>query len=184
MKHFLIIFLLLIFCTGCGYRFGRGDFVEKYSTISIPYVEGDHDGILTGEIIHKISARGALRYVKSGGDLILTVCLADPNDENIGFTYVKNNEGVLTNILAANEARLTLVAKISVIEACSGRTVIGPVHVVSSLTYDFEPDYRRFNFHNFALGQLEVHNLAEDAAFRPVYNDLAQKIVDYVSYSW
>lgn len=175
---------LLLSFSSCGYKFGRGDFIEKYATISVPYVAGDWDGQLTSEIIKKIADKGSIRYVSSGGDLILTVCLFEPDDENIGFTYVIDETGDPDRIIAANEARLTQTASVSVTDACTQRIVLGPVNITSTITYDFDPDFTRFNEQIFSLGQLETHNPAQEAAFRPLYYELAAKIVDFISYSW
>src|SRR5689334_1887340 len=65
--------LLAFIFSGCQYQFGYGDIPSKYSTISIPFVEGDGDGVLTAELVRQFSTSGALRYVPNGGALTLKV---------------------------------------------------------------------------------------------------------------
>lgn len=183
------IFSLLLLATslvlvGCGYKFGRGDFVANYNTITVPFAQGDFEGKLTTEVIRQISIQGALRYDSDCADLTLAICLFDPIDDNIGFVYSLDESGLPTRVLAANEARLTVTAKVTVIDNDTGQVIVGPLHISSSITYDFDPDYARFNEHEFSLGQLETHNLAEDAAMPYLYKELAQKIVDTVIHSW
>lgn len=179
MRAALCALCLALLVSSCGYRFGRGELSESYRTICIPYVEGDDQGIFTTALIRAFSQRGGLVYQSGRADLILEVCLFEPIDENIGFIYAPDS-----NIVVSNEARLTLTAKISLIEAATGCPLIPSFEVTQSLDFDFEPDLGNVNFHDFSLGQLEMHNLAEDAAFPPLFRILAEKIVDYVNYSW
>lgn len=183
LKIFLLLSLLVL--TGCGYRFGRGELIERYATVCIPYAEGDTQGNFTTILIRKMATNGALAYSSYGSDLILRVCLLEPDDTNIGFEYAPNDEETEdSKILVSNEARLTLTARISLIERATGNCILGPLNLSSWIDYDFEPDLSNVDSHAFALGQLEMHNLAQDAAFHPLYHLLAEKIVDYVNNSW
>lgn len=175
----IVCVCLLLFLTGCGYRLGRGEIVERYNSVSIPYVEGDDQGDLTTALIRSISTSGTLIYRSYCSDLLLKVCLAKPDDMNIGFTYAPDS-----NIVVSNEARLTMTATIRLIDRYTGCCVLGPCDITASLTYDFEPDLGNVNYHAFALGQLEMHNLAQDAAKPPLYTILAEKIADYINNSW
>jgi hypothetical protein len=178
--------LLFLFMTaGCGYRLGRGEIIEQYSSVCIPYVEGDTDGNLTTALIRQMTTKGVLAYRNVGADLLLQVCLLEPVDENIDFAYApREMDGKKVKILVSNEARLTLTARISLIDRFTGECVLGPMNLSSWIDFDFEPDLSNIGFHAFALGQLEMHNLAQDAAFHPLYALLAEKIVDYVNHSW
>lgn len=178
------LFPVLFLLSSCGYHFGKGEIVERYCTISVPYVEGDDEGCLTDAIVKELAIKSRLVYQRNGGDLVLNVCLFDPCDENIGFIFTRDEEGDPIKVLAANEARLSVVAKVTLLDVCTGDYILGPITIATSVTYDFEPDFTHVNFHAFSLGQLEMHNLAQDVAFRPLFKNLAQKIVDYVSYCW
>lgn len=182
----LVLCLLFLCLPSCGYRFGRGEILERYRTVCVPYVEGDDRGLLTTSLIRTITTRGALAYRSSCADLILKVCLLPPVDENIGFAYAPPDVGDndFSNLVVANEARLTLTAKVSVMNGCTGECILGPMEITSSLSYDFEPDLSNVDAQAFALGQLEMHNLAQESAFPPLFNLLAEKIIDYVTFSW
>lgn len=170
---------------GCGYRLGRGEIIERYASVCIPYAEGDTQGNLTTALIRAMTTKGVLAYQSYSADLLLRVCLFEPDDENIGFDYAPPEmDGKKVKILVSNEARLTLTARISLIDRITGECVLGPTNISSWIDFDFEPDLSNVGFHAFALGQLEMHNLAQDAAFHPLYALLAEKIVDYVNYSW
>lgn len=180
--------LFLVVCsflmTGCGYRWGKGGVAECYSSVRVPYVEGDKKGAMTAALINRVASTGTLNYVSCGGDLSLKVCLLLPRDTNIGYIYAPGSGGKVSNIVVANEARLTLRATVSLVDCSNGKCIMGPVEIASSLTYDYEPDLSNVNFHRFSLGQLEMHDLAKDGAFPALYDQLAQKIVDYVNHSW
>lgn len=185
-SHFLRISLLFVcfLTSSCGYHFGRGEIVQRYSTICIPYVEGDDEGIFTTLLIRAVNTQGCLAYRSYGADLLLKVCLLAPVDTNIGFIYAPRKNGKVSRIVSSNEARLMIVAKVSLIDRRSGQCILGPIDIESSIDYDFEPDLTHINYHAFSLGQLEMHNLAQDAAFPPLYFHLAEKIVDFVNNSW
>ncbi len=178
-----VVLLLCFFLTSCGYRFGRGGIRDCYSTISVPYVEGDDTGLMTNALVRTLSTKGGLSYLSSGAQLLLKVCLFEPIDENIGFIYAPEKDGGISNIVVSNEARLRLIAEVSLIDCCSGECVLGPLEISSSIDYDFESDLSNVQAHAFSLGQLEMNNLAKDAAFPSLYTLLAEKIVDYVRYS-
>lgn len=175
---------LSVFFSSCGYRWGRGGIEETYKTISVPYVLGDDAGLLTSAIIHQLAATGALEYRNGGGELILSVCLKELDDEKIGFIYAPESNGSLSNIVVSNESRLVLFAEVCLIERCSGNPLWGPIEMASSLSFDFEPDLSQANVHTESIGQLEMHPLAKDTALPALYFQLAEKIVDYVNNSW
>ena len=186
LKHqILFLFLLLLFLTACGYRFGRGEILERYSTVCVPFVEGDNQGLFTATLIRTLAAKGSVAYRSSGADLALRVSLLPPSDTNIGFMFApKKKREEISKIVVSNEARLGIGARIMVIDRRTGCPLLGPLEVWSSVDYDFEPDLSNINENAFSLGQLEMHNIAQEAAFFPLYAMLAEKIVDYVNNSW
>jgi len=139
---------------------------------------------MTTSLIRAMTTRGCLAYRSSGADLVLNVCLSAPADTNIGFAYAPKNETDFTNIVVSQEARLEITAKVTLVDRMTCACVLGPLSLSTFIDYDFEPDLGNVDFHDFSLGQLEMHNLAQDAAFPPLYDLLAQKIVDYVCNSW
>lgn len=178
------LFFLLLFHASCGYRFGKGEKLAEYQSITIPYVAGDDDGLFTADLIRRFSESGTLCVSNSCGELILEVSLCEPEDENIGFIYARKEDGRLTKKVVSHEGRVRLLAEVTVREASTGSCILGPCRIDSWIDFDFEPDLSTFEDHEFSLGQLEMHPLALDAAMVPLYDKLTQKIVDYVIHSW
>lgn len=170
--------------SGCGYRFGQGELASKYETISVPYVKEDLDGTLTAQIVKALSVRGGLRYERVAGDLILYAEIIDVADENIGFRYYRNKANKITKETIPVETRLSITAEISIVDASTGEVLRGPVRL--SAETDFDHDYysTKNNINESSLGQLTDFDEAYDAAKRPLHQELAKKIVDYIYDSW
>ena len=160
--------------------------IQSYSTVCIPYVEGDRDGLFTAALIRKITTSGCLTYRSSGADLVLRVSLLLPDDVNIGFIYAPPDKGddEASNIVVSNEARVSLNASVTLIDRATCDPILGPVVMGSFLDYDFAPDLTDVNFHAFSLGQLEMHTLAQEAALPSLYDLMAAKIVSYLCNYW
>lgn len=170
---------------GCGYRLGSNDFLERYQTISIPYMECDQDGIFTAALVHHLSISAPLRYVVTGGDLCLKTRLICPKEENIGFRYDIEKGGLrLAPWLIPTEARLWVSAEIELIDRLSGESLIGPLVVSVYIEFDHEYYLSRNGVNVFSLGQVNDIREANDAAQIPLAKDLAKKIVDTVTYAW
>ena len=113
----------------------------------------------------------------------MQVCLLKPEDENIGFLYAPGDDGKKSNIVVANEGRLSISARVSLLDVSTGSCLLGPTIISSSLSFDFEPDLSNVQNHKLSLGQMEMNELAKDAAFPALYQKLSQKIIDYLSRS-
>lgn len=175
---------LCLIVSSCGYRFSQGELSAKYDTISVPYVQGDLDGTLTAQIVKQLSVTGAMRYTRTGGDLTLSAKILDLRDENIGFRYYRDKDGDRTKETIPVETRLFIDVEVAVIDASTGEVLRGPV-VLSAQT-DFDHNYYtiRNRINVFSLGQLTDFDEAYTAAKRPLNQELAKKIVDYVCDSW
>jgi hypothetical protein len=181
---YLIFLGCLLSLVSCCYHFGYGDLSRQYSTISIPYIEGDDKGDLTAEVIKRLSISGALRYVSSGGDLILNIKVIELRDENIGFRYDRKKRGELKKSIIPTETRLKAITEVSVKEAYSGNIIKGPTRMTASLDFDHEYYSSRHAINIFSLGQLNDIDAAHDAVIHPLNRHLAERIVDYVINSW
>lgn len=84
--------LSLIVLSSCGYYAGQGDITSGYSTISIPYIEGDEYGDFTAALAKEIAVTGPLRYSRCNGDLTLKVSVIDYDYENVGFRYDRKKD--------------------------------------------------------------------------------------------
>lgn len=178
---FLVACLLL---TNCGYKAGYDGLPIAYRTISVPYVEGDWDGQLTNALIRQINYSGCFEYKNSQANLILVVKILDFSDENIGFRYDRHKDGRLRDTIIPVETRLFALAEVSVVEACSGKIVLGPSKISANVDFDHDYYSSRNEVNVFSLGQLSDFDAASDAANTPLNAALAEKIVSYISDNW
>jgi len=176
--------LLLYSLTACGYRVGNSGLTSKYSSISVPYVQGDVDGSLTAAITHQIARSGSFTYRADGGELLLIVKIVDLSDENVGFRYNRNKEGDLKKTIIPVETRLFITVEVVVTEAASGCVVLEPVRLFASMVCDHDYYSSANEVNRFSLGQLSDVDAAFEAVQRPLNEELALKIVDYISDSW
>lgn len=157
---------------------------SRYSTISVPYIEGDVDGSFTAALIRGITISGAFEYRSCGGALILYVKQVDLDEENIGFRYDRKKRGQLTKDIIPTETRTICTVEVSVVEAASGVTVLGPAILSGSVDFDHDYYFSRDGVNIFSLGQLSDIDAAYDAVQAPLNQVLTQKIVDYITQSW
>ena len=179
--HFILLLLLL---SSCGYRFGHGGISETYYSFSVPYVEGDRHGRLTGAIIRELSTRGSLAYCQSGADLILRVTILNISEENIGFRYDRDKIGDVRNAVIPSESRISGFVEVTVVDTETCCEIMGPIRISASVDYDHDYVAGPEGVNIFSLGQLTDQDTARDAVKRPLHEALAEKIVDYVSNAW
>lgn len=179
-----LLLVLAILCS-CGYHVGQGEGLPcRYNSLSIPYVVGDEDGAITYALVKEVVRSGAFEYRNNGGALILYVEKVDEYEENIGFRYDRKKRGKLTKDTIPTEGRLTMVVEVSVVEAASCCTVLGPVRLSASIDYDHDYYSSRDGVNIFSLGQLSDLDEAYDAAQAPLNRVAALKVVDYITQSW
>ncbi|MDR3624022.1 MAG: LPS assembly lipoprotein LptE [Chlamydiales bacterium] len=182
MKLLLFLVVGLFFCS-CGYRLGSSSCLDTNKTIMIPYVRGDLDGTFTQELIKQVSRTTELRYVSSCADYILCVTFVDRKEDAIGYRYERTYENQLGKRLVASEERVTLIAKVELMDFRTKKVIAGPFCIADSINYDFAPETSPQNDTTFSLGQLDFKPAAVDAARAPLHRSLAKKIVDYLVYA-
>lgn len=179
----VIALLTCLLTSCCGYHCGPSGTLTSYSTVSIPFVEGDWTGDLTAALVKEVSQSTVLMYQPNGGAITLNVKLLDVRDENIGFRYDRNRDGKLKDRIVPDETRISALAEVTVTETASGSLLLGPVRV--SADVEFDHDYYSSGHVNvFSLGQLTDIDEAHNAVQRPLNQQLAQKIVDYLNDNW
>ena len=183
-SYYLLGFSWILLLTSCQYQFGQGGLPPQYTTISVPYVEEDQRGELTAAIIHRLESEGTLRYVTTGGDLLLKAKWIDLHDENIGFRYDRKQNKRLRHIVIPSETRTYGVIEISLIDANSGQILKGPVCLSAHVEFDHDYYKTRDGSNVFSLGQLTDIDAANDTVMRPLNKRLAEQIVDYLINSW
>lgn len=182
-----LLFPILLSCSSCGYRVADQD---AKTTISIPYIEGDHHGQLTSELARQLTVSGLYDLVSSDGDLILQVAIVADQNNIIGFRYDRSEEsGKLEKNLMATENRRILSAQVAIVDSHNGKAVIGPLKISGFGEYDYidvsslrelafvTPSGKREKVIDFSLGQLDSIEGAQDDVLTPTYRQLAQKIV-------
>lgn len=175
--------LLIANCT--GYQFGRGELSQRYTTLSIPYVEGDQKGELTAEVIKRISTSGAFRYVSGDrGDITLQIKLIELREDNVGFRYDRKRSGHIKKSLIPTETRVKAFVEVSVIDGHTGNVLRGPTRISGSADFDHSYYTSRHSENVFSIGQLNDMDAARDAVMHPLNQHLAERIVDYVINSW
>ena len=176
--------MIFILFSSCGYRTGNSGQLSSYSTVSVPYVYGDRDGDLTSAIIEELSSSACFRYERECGELLLYVRILDFRDLNIGFRYDRDKDSSLNKSVIPAETRYSILTQVEVIERGSGCSVLGPVELWTSIDFDHDYYSSRDGINVFSLGQLSDYDAAHDVALHPLHRKLAQKIVDYLKYSW
>src|SRR5437899_3061785 len=109
-----VVALLLVLLSSCGYRFENEEPVlSTAKTITVPYVKGDTEGLLTNELIHQLTNAG-FNCLQGGGDLILNGVVVADNSERIGFRYDRHGPtGKRRHRLIASENRRVVTVEIS-----------------------------------------------------------------------
>lgn len=181
--------------SSCGYRWQPEYPYGIRPTVTVPFVVGDEDGMLTAEIIRTLSASGLVDVRSFGGDYQLQVCIAGGGSENIGYRIDPQKvDGKVKKNLLACEGRRTMTITASLYQG--DELAYGPYPITCDAEYDYvdgdsiqdltfvKPSGKVVTVLPFSLGQLESVESAQEAATKPLYTRLAQKIVDAISLEW
>jgi len=183
---------LLLILSGCSYRWAA----DEGRTMSIPFVQGDEDGTLTAELIRSFDSAGPVR-VGSDGRYRLDVAIVREQVDSLGFRRDPQEiRGKIHKDLVQNEVRKTMTVEVALFENGKKDPILGPFLLSSYVDMDYVdgdslPDLQFQNAKGvkttvlpFSLGQLESQESAIEAAQRPLYKSLSQKIVDVISSQW
>ncbi|MBY0529209.1 MAG: hypothetical protein K2P51_03365 [Rhabdochlamydiaceae bacterium] len=183
--------VLSLFLSGCGYRFQESREGEDPISICVPYISGDDEGQLNNAIIRKIAENPLFEYHRNRGEVTLLVSVIADGSDRIGYQYDRNpTTGKRRKNILATENRRTLSAEVKLVETVSGDVLVGPTIVKASADYDYvdahsivdltfiPPHGRPETVLDFSLGQLDSIEGAHDDAGAPIYQRLAQKIVE------
>jgi hypothetical protein len=191
VRSFIVLWIALF--SGCGYRWVAED---GQRTLAIPYIVGDSDGTFTAELIHQCCRSGDVS-VDSDGRYRLEVTVVQDSVDPLGYRCDPQKiDGKIRKHLTQNEERRTVIVEASVIDRMDQKSVVGPLRFSAYADYDYVDgdSIQDLQFQNaagerfivlpFSLGQLESQEAAHDAAQRPLYRKLSQKIVDAMSAQW
>lgn len=192
-----ISFLFFLFLAGCGYRWQPDFPAERRPSIFVPFAAGDEDGTLTSEIVRALSASGIAEVSHGKGDFRLSIEIVDAQTESVGYRRDRQKiTGEIKKNLIASEGRKTVAVQASLYEGSSERIAYGPYKIAADADFDYVDgdSLQDLTFINqagiltavlpFSLGQLESIEAAQEAAARPLYKKLAQKIVDAIFSEW
>jgi hypothetical protein len=193
-----IFFILsILIMNGCGYRW-HPDFPEgTRPTIVVPYISGDDDGTLTSEVIRTITSSGIANVRSTDGDYLLKISVINSQNQTVGYRRDKQKvSGEIRKNIVSCEARRSLTAEVTIYEGSSEKIAAGPYKITADTDYDYVDgdSIQDLAFVNsqgvptivlpFSLGQLESFESAHEAASRPLYKKLAQKIADTIFSAW
>lgn len=179
-----LITLTLLVLSSCGWHVGEGELIYQYQTITVPFVSGDWQGIMTRSLVNQLATDSSFTILNEGGDLTLLVTLKDLDEEDVGFRYDQKKSGKLIEYIIPTETRLIQFAQVTLIDQSNGCTLFGPT--LFEVSYDFDHDFysARNSVNIFSLGQLTDYDEAMEAALKPLYQKLSKKIVDYMKSAW
>lgn len=179
----------LLLLAGCGgYQFEGAGSTAELTSVSIPYIKGDGEGMLNTEIAKALSISGVFDYVQNAGSLVLEASIVADGDERIGYRYDRNaTTGERRDNIVGTENRRELAVEIKLVDSHSGAIVLGPEVIRATTEYDYVDgnSIRDLVFIengtpqtvlNFSLGQLDSVNGAHDDASASIYQIVAQKI--------
>ncbi|MFI5333839.1 MAG: hypothetical protein ACHQT8_01570 [Chlamydiales bacterium] len=191
-RAFLIVLLLL---TSCGYRFQGKEEVRSARTLTVPYVKGDAEGLLTNALIKQLSISGYFECVRAGGDLTLDAVLISDENERIGYRYDRHGpKSKRRHRLVPDENRRTATVQISLIDSRTNEILLEPTKVFANIDYDYIDsntlsELLFIDAHgvprrtiSYSLGQLDAVEGAQDDSTSLVFRLLSQKIVQALIY--
>ena len=189
--------LFFMILAGCGYRWQPDFPTESRPVLAIPFISGDEDGMLTAEIVRAISASGIAQVRGTNPHYRLAIQIKNAQNQTIGYRRdpQKVHGKVRKNVLAS-EGRKSLLIEVTLYKANTDEIAYGPYEISGDAEYDYidGDSIQDLTFIDaqgiqqtvlpFSLGQLEPIESAQEAASRPLYASLAQKIVDAISSEW
>jgi hypothetical protein len=189
------LLLALLFLSSCGYRWEGDPTCSR--TLFIPFATGDEDGTLTAELIRAFASSTQANIVSSEGRYRLDVSVVEHEHERIGFRIDRQvNNGKQQKNILGDEGRRNLLAHVSLYDCENEELIFGPCNVTAFADYDYVDgdSFQDLTFLDsagvrqtilaYSLGQLEPSESAREAATKPLYQKLSEKIVNLVSARW
>jgi len=191
---------LSLFClvlAACGYRWQPEYPDGQRPTLAVPFVIGDAEGNLTAELVRALS-RSGLADIKNGtAHYRLEVKIQNGSIETVGYRRDRQIiKGESKKNLLASEGRRSMTVEAVLYHGKTDEVAYGPYVISADADYDYVDgdSLQDLAFTGsgggqiivlpFSLGQLESNEAAQEAAARPLYIQLAQKIVDVIFSEW
>ncbi len=197
MRLPIIFAFFCLYLSSCGYRWEPDYPNGVRPSIAVPFVIGDEEGNLTSEIVRALNSSGLAEVRNSAGDYRLQVTILGSGIETVGYRRDRQDIfGKSRKQLLACEGRKTMTVEATLFEGDTGKVAFGPYQVSADADYDYVDgdSLKDLAFIGatgaeiivlpFSLGQLESNETAQEASTRPLYNRIAQKIVDVIFSEW
>lgn len=182
LKNLSFLFPSLLFfsllTTSCGWHLANQ--YGREHTVSVPYVSGDSDGLLTSNLVKEVEKQGAFRYVQDGGSLTLQVEILDTKSENIGYRFDPQKLFDKKHKTIPSETRKKILAKVTLVNSATQAVVLGPAYILSASEFDHQYYNLSHNINRFSLGQLTDIDTTSDVVDIPLYRQLSQDIASYL----
>jgi len=186
MKNTCLLLSLSLLLSSCGYHSTTSS--TALHTLSIPYVRGDEEGLLTTALIAEMDQMGLYDYVSSSADFELKIALvSDSEEEVIGYRYNRSHHGHIEQNLMETENRRHAAAEITLYKVDDPVPILGPLVVTAFAEFDyidisslhelaFTHHGKRAKVIDFSQGQLDSIEGGQDNVRVPLYSVLAKKI--------
>lgn len=175
-KPSLILFLLAVTLTACGYRSYNTPFTDSAQTISVNFVEGDINGRLTESLIEELVRKIPLEYVNKDPDFLLNAKVEKYFEKNVSYTFNKEQEKSF-----GNEKRAILEVSFELLNTLTGKKVVGPVQVQAEVDFDYDQDPSVSVRH---MGVVGLVDMSQDSSKDPLFRKVSEKIVGYMLAFW
>lgn len=183
------VLIISLSLKSCGYRWTD----PSSCSIGLVFIDKDEYGYLSQRLIEQIAQSGLYTYCNTNYTYLLTVEIEDMHNETIGYRRDKEKDVSIRENIIADEGRVYINASIEITDPKKQKTILTPTKVTAFVDYDYvdENSLQDLSFVDsngtrrtvllFSLGQLESEYSAQSDALKPLYDQLAQKIVDVIS---
>jgi len=144
--------------------------------------------VLEEELAIALKRLTGMHLVSSGGRYQIEIDVDSFRRENIGYLYDREPlTSLLINRLFPNEGRVTLGAKISIVDKHHFNRMIEHMHLLATSDYDFtnpntlrDTQYDNRPLVEYSLGQFDSEDGAFDVASDLVQKKLAKQLALYI----
>jgi|JI9StandDraft_1071089.scaffolds.fasta_scaffold22057_4 hypothetical protein len=182
------VFLIFAILTGCGYHTTLSK--EDPLTISIPLITNDEEGYLRNFLAKELTSSGGFIYTAHTCRYQLIVEILQDKIDAVGYSWDKTPlEGDREKRLYPSEERRVIQAKVRILDTDTDKDRVPPFLVTSRVQFDFvnptvleniefvDLTGEKMTVLQFSQGQLDSQEGGRDASYKPLYKDLASRIV-------
>lgn len=179
--------LTCLFLTSCSYHVVNN---KDDTTIGVPFVPGDKDGLLTKAITQEISTSGLGEFRSRNTRYELIVKIDPEFVERVGYRYDRLADGTLRPNIIGTETRRTVSVTYELVDTLYDKVILGPKTTSAFADFDYldtdniadmsfvNPVGQRILAFNYSLGQLNTIEGATDASLASIYRILSKNIAD------